>query len=255
MTKHMNSQPDPSLANLEDWFNSAQDRARQWFTTHTRIITVLSAIVAAFVLQLDSLELIQRISSDADLRSKLVAQADSVEKEVGKVLQNVDVGSNAANKQIVAELQKSYPEIAAKLDQPPKYTTLSDVDEWIRRQLSGTAKLEEIVSRYNQLFFQKNLDLASNNLEQLSKRLDQSGLELLRSPYPEVLNDDHARKWWQIFSGKWSWPPRRLFGILVSAGLLSLGSPFWFNTLKSLTNLRPKLAEQIDKHSKQSPEE
>jgi hypothetical protein len=35
--------------------------------------------------------------------------------------------------------------------------------------------------------------------------------------------------------------------MLAAAALLSLGSPFWFNTLKTLTNLRPVLAGKTDK--------
>src|SRR6185503_15030850 len=32
---------------------------------------------------------------------------------------------------------------------------------------------------------------------------------------------------------------RAFWGILASAALLSLGAPFWFNMLKTLSNLRP----------------
>jgi hypothetical protein len=35
-----------------------------------------------------------------------------------------------------------------------------------------------------------------------------------------------------------------LWGILASALLLSLGAPFWFNMLKTLSNLRPVLANK-----------
>jgi hypothetical protein len=38
--------------------------------------------------------------------------------------------------------------------------------------------------------------------------------------------------------------------MLASAALLSLGAPFWFNLLKALTNLRPALAQQVDKNPK-----
>ena len=41
-------------------------------------------------------------------------------------------------------------------------------------------------------------------------------------------------------------------GTLISA-LLSLGAPFWFNTLKSLTSLRPSLASAIDQNPHQTP--
>ena len=49
------------------------------------------------------------------------------------------------------------------------------------------------------------------------------------------------------------WPEgfnwKQLLGALVSGALLSLGAPFWFNSLKALTNLRPIVA------SKQKEEE
>ena len=46
-------------------------------------------------------------------------------------------------------------------------------------------------------------------------------------------------RWYQIrFTWKYFW------GVGVTAGLLSLGAPFWFNALKTLSNLRPILARQ-----------
>jgi hypothetical protein len=42
----------------------------------------------------------------------------------------------------------------------------------------------------------------------------------------------------------WTWSG--LIGVLATAGLLSLGAPFWFNALKTLTNLRPAIAAKQD---------
>jgi hypothetical protein len=42
----------------------------------------------------------------------------------------------------------------------------------------------------------------------------------------------------------WTWAG--LIGQLATAGLLSLGAPFWFNALKSLSNLRPTIAAKQD---------
>jgi hypothetical protein len=39
-------------------------------------------------------------------------------------------------------------------------------------------------------------------------------------------------------------------GVLATAALLSLGAPFWFNLLKSLTNLRPLVATKQDPGAK-----
>jgi len=38
--------------------------------------------------------------------------------------------------------------------------------------------------------------------------------------------------------------------VLMSALLLGLGAPFWFNLLKQLTNLRPLIAGKVEKEEK-----
>jgi hypothetical protein len=42
-----------------------------------------------------------------------------------------------------------------------------------------------------------------------------------------------------------------LFRILATAALLSLGAPFWYNSLKGLVNLRSQVAEQQQKEANQ----
>jgi hypothetical protein len=73
---------------------------------------------------------------------------------------------------------------------------------------------------------------AYNTVIQTSSR---DGLQLLPAPYQPP---------WDL-----SW--QQLFGITIAAGLLSLGAPFWFNTLKSLASLRSSLADAIDDSPKQ----
>lgn len=243
-------QPNPSLAQLEDLFETAQGRAQQWFATHTRIITVISAVVAAFVLQLDAFELVQRISSDADVRSKLIAQAENLQKDADKVLQDSDIGDVALHKKILQALRAKHPDLPASLDQRPQLSTMTDLERWLRDNLKGRADVETVVTEYKQSLYREKLDPLSNSFSRIYNAFDETGLPLLRQPYPRVL----AKQWrlshpWPIFSGEWSWPRRRLFGIAISAMLLSLGAPFWFNTLKSLASLKPKVAEQIDRRA------
>jgi hypothetical protein len=250
----MNNEKDPTLAQLEKWFNSAQDRAQQWFTTRTRVVTVIAAIVTAFVLQLDAFVLMQRISSNPDLRSKLVARADNLQKDAEKVFQNSNIGNQQAHKAIIDELRKKHPEIGNDLDKRPDFTALSEVNQWMRDHLKSRQNAEEIVADYKQIFAQQKLGLAGESFEKINADFKKTGIELLPDPYPPFLASDWTPCTWWKLSGKWSWPPRHLLGILISAALLSLGAPFWFNTLKSLTNLRPILANEVDKDPKQMPE-
>jgi len=50
--------------------------------------------------------------------------------------------------------------------------------------------------------------------------------------------------------GAYGW--RHLLGVAASAALLSLGAPFWFNILKSITNLRTVLARKNDEERGQT---
>jgi hypothetical protein len=68
--------------------------------------------------------------------------------------------------------------------------------------------------------------------------LEKSKFRLIPEPYDAV--------------NVWS-TGRRFWGVLFSAAMLSLGAPFWFNTLKTLTNLRPLLANKQDKEKKPIP--
>ena len=247
----MNRSKDPTLIHLEEWFNSAQDRAKQWFTTHTRIITVIAAFIAALVLQLDTFEVFHRISSDPDLRAKLVAHADTLQKNAEAVFRNSDVGDQKEHQAIVAQLREMHPDIGDSLDQRPNITTLNELDKWLSEKLGTNKNAADIIADYKQLLFKQKLGTAGESFDKVNDEFKKTGFELLPNPYPNVWSKDWSwRRFWR-FSGDWSWPLRRLLGILVSAGLLSLGAPFWFNTLKSLTNLRPKLAEEIDKDPKQ----
>jgi len=48
-----------------------------------------------------------------------------------------------------------------------------------------------------------------------------------------------------------TWTRTRLPGITLSAMLLSLGAPFWYNALKDLVGLRPILARKEQAHREQ----
>ncbi len=49
----------------------------------------------------------------------------------------------------------------------------------------------------------------------------------------------------------WSWNPAKVPGIALSAMLLTLGAPFWYNALKDLVGLRPTLARKEESHREQ----
>jgi len=246
---------DAAFVNLEKWFNSAQDRAQQWFALHTRWITVGAAFIAAFVLQLDTIDLIKRISTDSDMRSKLVAASGTIQQQADKVLNDTQrtVIDKATHKATIAELRKTYQQLPNELDDHADFASMDEAKTWLTGKLATDAQQQAILAAYERQVTAAKLDAY---LATMQKLVATSGLDLLPTPYPLQISPGWKGCWPHLFTtnGNWSWPKHRLLGILISAALLSLGAPFWFNMLKSLTHLRPALANEVDKDPKQIPE-
>jgi hypothetical protein len=63
------------LSKLNSWFDQTVDRVSDVFTVRIRVVTACVALALAVVLNLDSIDLINRLSIDKNLRSQLVAAA------------------------------------------------------------------------------------------------------------------------------------------------------------------------------------
>lgn len=79
---------------------------------------------------------------------------------------------------------------------------------------------------------QAPLRLAADDLHSILN--DKLKFQLIPDPYP--------RPFYNYWTPSWG----HFVGILATAALLSLGAPFWFNTLKTLSNLRPILANKAE---------
>jgi hypothetical protein len=243
---------------VEKWFDAAQDRAQQWFTMHTRVWTVIFAAATAFVLQLDTFRLFTQLSTDSDLRAKLVNYSQTtLQKKADEVFTNT-LSRAAINLEAIHQLQTSNDAPPAlKTNQVPpdlRLDVTADVENWLADQGGTNATHLRDEFRYvEQSIVKRNYDRAGRDFAELSDSFSKTGFQLLPEPYPypfikEGKSSSCLSNW--HWSKQWSWPLRRLLGILVSAALLSLGAPFWFNNLKTLASLRPLLAKNIEEEDK-----
>jgi hypothetical protein len=63
-------------ANLADWFDATMERASGWYRSRTQLILFLIGICGAVALNVDSLTIAQRLTSDKALRLGIVAAAE-----------------------------------------------------------------------------------------------------------------------------------------------------------------------------------
>jgi hypothetical protein len=82
------------VAKINSWFDQTIDRVSDRFTASTRVITVLCSIVVVLAIQLDTLNVINRLSLDDGLRNALVAKAFELDK---RVLDNQEQGLSSAS--------------------------------------------------------------------------------------------------------------------------------------------------------------
>jgi hypothetical protein len=164
---------------FQRWFGSAQDRAEQWFQIHARVVTITAAILVTVLLQLDTVEIYDKLRDQPKLVEALVKSAPGVLEQGGAV---------------TAEGATPSQETRAK---------------------------------------------AFGNL---TEQMKTAGFDIVPPGW-------FAR--WPNERGIWWF--NHLFGLLLTAGLLTLGAPFWFNLLKNLTSLRPALANLIEKRPTSAP--
>ena len=104
---------DELFANVDAWFATVMDRASERFKMNTRWATTVFALILAFALQLDSISLFRQISTNAELRARLVSMSDAVAETSKKVLESPAV---PGTEQGLAELTARAEEVKAEIE-------------------------------------------------------------------------------------------------------------------------------------------
>jgi hypothetical protein len=210
---------------LEGWFGSMMDRVAQKFSMYMRIWTVLFASAFALATGLNTISLLGDLYNNSVLRNSLAGAAQQATTTAGTVL---DKGNSLAAGLTGALKQATQDATAAGAPQPPEIQTTAEGIAWIQAHVPAGQRAAAL-SRFDAssaAASQKVLQDAAQNAPKTSALASQAGFDILKS----------------------RWPPKPdatyLGGVLITAALLSLGAPFWFNALKSLANLRPILASK-----------
>jgi hypothetical protein len=206
------------VATVNAWFDGAMDRVTQKYTANTRWITAGFGLILALALQLDSIDLLNRLAMDDQLRRSLVSEAPQVlegyKTKIGKLSPEASPAPSQQRepKQLVAPAAGPAANAPAARTQSPG-----------RPQTQQEAEAKRVKEQVD------NLNASVRNLQ----RLAASSLLTLPST-----NFDMAR----------------IPGILLTAILLSLGASFWYDALKNLLRLRPGLAsqEQTERESRRA---
>jgi hypothetical protein len=232
---------DDAYQKFQYWTDICQERVQQWFSMHTRIITFVFACIFAFWLQLDTVEIFKLVSSNKAVRDKLVAQAGTVEAQATRLLGE----SNAVLKDALKDWSKKQtdPTIATSLRtiEVNDSDTRAAVRNKVTTALNGKTPVDTFDAVVDATVTER-LKRQTDDYAVVKADFDNAGFALFPST-------DHGR-----WGSGWGWSGSRghRWGIIFSIGLLSLGAPFWYNTLKNLMSLRSTVAQNISKEQKQA---
>jgi len=225
------------VAGVSTWFNTVMDRTTERFVQHTRWITVIAAFLFAVILHIDSLQLLKRLASDSEFRSKVVAGSDAALHRAEDVLAGTAENRAVASAAVTAA-RDQVPAAATLLGNiPADLRTRADGEAWIRSRVRDAAMADTILVRYGGQFdslTRRWLGELRTSSVAIDSQLNAMTLQVIPEPFPSVGTYLH---------------PKHLIGILMTVGFLSLGAPFWFNVLNALANLRPVIARKVEKDS------
>jgi hypothetical protein len=209
---------------LEAWFGSMMDRVAQKFTMYMRLWTVLFASAFAIATGLNSMTLLGELYANSALRNALVEAAPQAASAAGPALQSATAPA------ITAALQQALQDakVTGAPQLPGVLRTTAEGVQWIQANVPAEQR-EAVLSRFDAgsaAALQKVLQESAGNAAKTTAVANQAGFDILQSRWPAKPD------------------ARYLLGVLITAALLSLGAPFWFNALKSMTNLRPILASK-----------
>src|SRR5579872_4401783 len=229
---------------LEAWFNATMDRVSQRFAMHVRICTIILAFLTAGVLQLDAIQLLSKVYTNSDTRNSLVGIAGGM----NQIAQNLLTPGMSTPQQVQSTMTNLFDPLFKKAltdnsvmgPKPPvTVSSVAEGDNWIESNLSGTQR-DQVRGEFDKTANKAVNDFMANSAKsanQIRDLLQSAGFQV---QFPPQINFGAAFK--SLFEHFW--------GIFVSGALLSLGAPFWFNSLKALLNLRPVVAQKQKQEQK-----
>ena len=239
---------DSAYQKFQYWTCICEERAQQWVTMHTRILTVIFACIFAFWLQLDTVEIFKLVSSNKAVRDKLVAQATAVSSQAEKTLADSP-----------SVLQKAYQQwLAATTDQKIK-----DALKSANVNVTATDTRETVIRQIDKALTEQKIDKPSKDaaLKSFNTGVDdavKASFNDSGTQYAKVKGDLDDTGFVLFPTGsRWrdGWSFAHFIGVLFSVGLLSLGAPFWYHSLKDLVSLRSQVAQNIaEQKDKLGPE-
>jgi hypothetical protein len=219
-------------AALDGRFRAIEASMEKRFLLRVRWITAAWAIVVALIFQVSTPHYLQELWSNPELRRELEGMAESVLAQGTEAVATFD-RYDRVSERALARLTERHPKAAALIEQASGIgTTRGFVIEELRLAVEGSDQRDQIVRDYADLLDEERRLQIDDVANEASRAATSLGAMYVQPFSRGPLFYGSLRNW---------------LGMLITAMLLMLGAPFWFNALKSLVNLRDAMKGRIEK--------
>jgi hypothetical protein len=196
---------------IEDWFNNYMQRVTGWYQSHTVASVRIIAVVIALIFNINVINLARIIYNDGRLRSSLVAMSETV-------VDNAQPITQLYTKTFEKENAAREAAFKARIDS-------AKADEKKAIEHERDSVMDALAKKYT------DENIAA--IKSLTSNLDSAGLPLgwKKTMLYAQINGKPGSSMVINFL-------MMLAGLLIGAGCISMGAPFWFDMLNKLVNVR-----------------
>lgn len=218
---------------LEEWFDNTMDRAVGWYKRQTQFILLLIGFFLAALFNVNTIQIVSKLSKDKDAREQLVQMATSYVESNPNIIQNIDSISKIDTTfkakfdtllDVKRNLEKDLDDAHALLGSPTPPDSLQ-----VKKIKISELNESEIV-----LYKKKQAYIVISAQDKISKK---------DSRFYKIRKKDEGEITYAHFSS-WKYFWGNFFGYLITALAISLGAPFWFDILNKLVKLRSSVQKQ-----------
>jgi hypothetical protein len=199
---------------IETWFNNYMQRVSGWYKSHSVITVRLIAIILTLIFNINVIKLAKTIYNDGKLRSSMVAMAEGI----------------TDNPQPITHFYtNTFEKENADKDSAFK-KRINDAGS----DITARSKIEHERDSVMAVLAKKYTDKNIAAIKSFTSQLDSTGL-------PLGWKKDAWKK--DVLGGKKGLDSVPnfllvLIGLIIGAGCISMGAPFWFDMLNKLVNVR-----------------
>ena len=219
---------------VADLFKKSDLPLKKRFSLTMRIVSFFWALVIACVFQISTPALVEQLSVDPVLRQQIASRADEVIVYASGKLEQIDNDAEVYSA-VVQSMVHKYPDLKKQFEGLDTDTAwLGDLSEELADVIETDSRADAIVESFEDALsaaYKKASDKALDSAKSTANQLSMINITPFR----------YGRSFYNS--------AENLIGLLMTVILLSLGAPFWFNTLKTAVSFRDLLQPRPPKDS------